>query len=73
MKKARLRTIPRPMAAQSRNTSEHARGIRFGSGRFGTGDVVSFAVITPPRCRSDPAIVVDRNPERRKLVGGRLT
>ena len=58
MKKSRLSRIPRPRAAQSRNTSEHARGIGFGAGPTGKA-IVFFSVITPPAGRSNPAIVVD--------------
>ena len=58
MKKTRLSRIPRPTAAHSRNTSEHARGIGFGAGPTGNA-IVFFSVITPPAGRSDPAIVVE--------------
>src|SRR6476620_10624036 len=59
MKKARLSRMPRPRAAHSRNTSEHARGMGFGAGPTGNAIVVFFSVITPPAGRSNPAIVVE--------------
>ena len=68
MAKSRLKRIAKPIAAQSRNTSEHDRGIRFDWGCGGPVTVVSFAVITPPRCRSDPAIVVDWNRDCPQLL-----
>src|SRR6476660_7885521 len=58
MKKARLSRMPRPRAAHSRNTSEHARGMGFGAGPTGNA-IVFFSVITPPAGRSNPAIVVE--------------